>query len=184
MQLRWLNYRGRETHVCVTKPSYHSIKECLFACSEPIFSIWPSRPGIIFNKIFIEMPTFSLKKKTDENVVCKIMAIFSGVIKEDTWRNCSIFSSVLPQYKSFSFGKLQGNCWPWETFTHIDTALCCLTFTLRWRHNGPDGVSNHLPHHCLLNRLSGRRTKKTSKLYVTGLCAGNSPGTGDSEFPA
>ena len=29
---------------------------------------------------------------------------------------------------------------------------------------------------CLLNRLFRRRSKKTSKLRVTGLCAGNSPG--------
>ena len=35
---------------------------------------------------------------------------------------------------------------------------------------------------CLLNRLFWRRSKKTSKLHVTGLCVGNSPGTG--EFPA
>ena len=48
--------------------------------------------------------------------------------------------------------------------------------TLRWRHNGGDGVSNHQPHHCLLKRLFRRRSKKTSKLRVTGLCAGNSPG--------
>ena len=48
-------------------------------------------------------------------------------------------------------------------------------------HNGHDCVSNHQPHHCLLNRLFGRRSKKTSKLRVTGLCVGNSPGTG--EFP-
>ena len=54
--------------------------------------------------------------------------------------------------------------------------------TLRWRQNGPDSVSNHQPHDCLLNRLFRRRSKKTSKLHVTGLCAGNSPGTGD--FPA
>ena len=53
---------------------------------------------------------------------------------------------------------------------------------LRWRRNGHGGVSNHQPHHCLLNRLFGCRSKKTSKLRVTGLCAGNSPGTG--EFPA
>ena len=53
---------------------------------------------------------------------------------------------------------------------------------LRWRHNGGDSVSNHQPHDCLLNRLFRRRSKKTSKLRVTGLCAGNSPGTG--EFPA
>ena len=54
--------------------------------------------------------------------------------------------------------------------------------SLRWRHNGRDGVSNHQPHDCLLNSLFGRRSKKASKFRVTGLCAGNSPGTG--EFPA
>ena len=53
---------------------------------------------------------------------------------------------------------------------------------LQWRHNGRDSVSNHQPHDCLLNRVLRRRSKKTSKLRVTGLCAGNSPGTG--EFPA
>ena len=44
-----------------------------------------------------------------------------------------------------------------------------------------DGVSNHQPSDCLLNRLFRRSSKKTSKLRVTGLCAGNSPVTG--EFP-
>ena len=51
--------------------------------------------------------------------------------------------------------------------------------TLQWRHNGRDSVSNHQPHDCLLNRLFKRRWKKTSKLCVTGLCAGNLPGTGE-----
>ena len=55
-------------------------------------------------------------------------------------------------------------------------------YTLQWCHNGRDGVSNHQPQHCLLNRLFRSRSKKTSKLRVTGLCAGNSPVTG--EFPA
>ena len=54
--------------------------------------------------------------------------------------------------------------------------------SLQWRHNGCDGVWNRQPHDCLLNRIVGRRSKKTSKLRVTGLCAGNSPVTG--EFPA
>ena len=53
---------------------------------------------------------------------------------------------------------------------------------LRWHHNERDSVSNHQPHDCLLNRLFRRRSKKTSKLRVAGLCVGNSPGTG--EFPA
>ena len=55
-------------------------------------------------------------------------------------------------------------------------------FSLRWRHNEWYGVSHHQPHHCLLSRLSGRRSNKTSKLRVTGFCDGNSPMTG--EFPA
>ena len=54
-----------------------------------------------------------------------------------------------------------------------------LLLPLQWRHNGLDGVSNH---HCLISRLFGRRSKKTSKPRVTGLCEGNSTGTG--EFPA
>ena len=48
--------------------------------------------------------------------------------------------------------------------------------SLHWRHNDHDGVSNHQPHGCLLNRLFRRRSKKTSKDRVTDLCAGNSPG--------
>ena len=49
---------------------------------------------------------------------------------------------------------------------HNETALL-------WRHNGHDSVSNHQPHDCLLNRLFRRRSKKISKLRVTGLCAEN-----------
>ena len=53
---------------------------------------------------------------------------------------------------------------------------------LQWRHNEHTGVSNHQPRDSLLNRLFGRRSRKTSKIRVTGLFAGNSPVTG--EFPA
>ena len=48
--------------------------------------------------------------------------------------------------------------------------------SLQWRHYGHDSVSNHQPRDCLLNRLFRRRSKKTSKPRVTGLCVGNSPG--------
>ena len=50
--------------------------------------------------------------------------------------------------------------------------------SLQWRHNELDGVSNHQPHYCLLNCLFRRRSKKSPKLRVTGLCAGNLPVTG------
>ena len=49
--------------------------------------------------------------------------------------------------------------------------------SLQWRYNMHDSVWNHQPDDCLFNRLFRRRSKKTSKLRVTGLCAGpvNSP---------
>ena len=57
----------------------------------------------------------------------------------------------------------------------------CTGKAIYWRHNERDGVSNHHRLECLLKRLFRRRSKKTSKLRATGLCEGNSPGTG--EFP-
>ena len=76
----------------------------------------------------------------------------------NTWRRKS--SNVLFLYSPLRFPSLNWTC----------------LGTLRWRHNGRDGISNHQPHDCLLNRLFRRRWNKTSKLRVTGLCAGNSLG--------
>ena len=69
----------------------------------------------------------------------------------------------------------------WMKFMCIMRSACAScdlhTWSLQWRHNERDGVSNHQPHDCLLNRLFRRRSKKTSKLRVTDLCAGH-------QFPA
>ena len=62
-----------------------------------------------------------------------------------------------------------------------DCVWTCDHFSLQWRRNQHHGVSNHRRLNCLLNRLFKRRSKKTSKLRVTGLCKSNSPVTG--EFP-
>ena len=81
-------------------------------------------------------------------------------------------------------------CWHWlhqaitwtnfalsrEVFYGIQPRAVSQEVPLRWRHNDHDGGSNHHPHGCLLNRLFRRKSKKTSKLRVTGLCVGNSPG--------
>ena len=48
-------------------------------------------------------------------------------------------------------------------------------YTLQWRHNEPNGVSNHRLYECLLSRLFRPRSKKTSKLRITGLCEVNFP---------
>ena len=50
--------------------------------------------------------------------------------------------------------------------------------TLQWRYNERDGVSNRRLLDFLHNRLFRRRSKKTSKLCVTGLCEGNPSVTG------
>ena len=68
------------------------------------------------------------------------------------------------------------------SITKIIPKLQIWNCILQWRHNECDGVSNHQSHDCLLNRLFRRRSKKTLKLRFTGLCAWNSPMTG--EFPA
>ena len=96
----------------------------------------------------------------------------------------------------FSFVLASMSCWmccwssetPWCSCdvtppSHkVCKRFCCVIITLQWRHNERDGISNHQPHDCLLKRLFRRRSKKTSKLRVTGFCEGNSPLTG--EFPA
>ena len=63
----------------------------------------------------------------------------------------------------------------WTRWIILCRSIVTPGVTLRGRHNGRDGASNHQPHDYLLNCLFRRRSKKTSKLRVTGLCAGNSP---------
>ena len=64
--------------------------------------------------------------------------------------------------------------WPLHLDPDVDRQRALL-----WRRNERDGVSNHQRFDCQLSRLFRRRSKKTSKLSVTGLCAGNSPVTGE-----
>ena len=64
--------------------------------------------------------------------------------------------------------------------------LCCVllwlglivSISLKCQYNKHDAVSNHRLFDCLLNCLFRCRSKKTSKLHVTGLCEGNPPMTG------
>ena len=58
-------------------------------------------------------------------------------------------------------------------FRHCDGSVKRMNISVS--HNGHDGVSNHQPHHCLLSRLFRSRSKKTSKLRVTGRWPVNSP---------
>ena len=99
---------------------------------------------------------------------------------------CDIFWLSLSYFHSLKFKSIL-------LITAIlrNDGACCLAIifgaailvnlhSFRWRNNRRDGVSNHQSHYCLLNRLFRRRSKKTSKPCVTGLCAGNSTVTSDS----
>ena len=98
------------------------------------------------------------------------------------------FSALVIKNLLWYFYELQKNhFWIWTLsympfysvrllFTDMTAAAYIRVISLRWRHNDRDGVSNHQPHGCLLNCLFRRRSKITSKLRVTGLCVGNSPG--------
>ena len=74
---------------------------------------------------------------------------------------------------------LRGNCYNDITKLHnkLSPARCSITMTSLWARRRLN--SRRLD--CLLIRLFRRRSKKTSKLRVTDLCAGNSPET--DEFP-
>ena len=94
---------------------------------------------------------------------CREHSVY-GLNQYETTLHCNTVSRWLGPYTECSLG-----C-SWNRPVPSHSKL------LRWRHNDHDGVSNHQPHGCLLNRLFRRRSKKTSKLRVTGLCVGNWPG--------
>ena len=108
--------------------------------------------------------------------------LLSTLVQVMAW-HCQVTSHYLDQW------------WPQSVMSHGITIIImhtsshqmhsgnphCLCNTLDhkpllWRHNGHSSVSNHQPHDCLHNRLFRRRSNQTSKLPVTGLCVGNSPG--------
>ena len=100
--------------------------------------------------------------KCDKIILATILKVFVMLqkLEKKYWKVVMICSSSTA-------------CESCEAFHYSDVMI---------RHDGPDGVWNNRPRDCLLNRLFRRRSKKISKLRVTGLCAGNSPVTG--EFPA
>ena len=96
---------------------------------------------------------------------CETSSTFVLVTNVNLWLNPNVRNSAL---------------WLTHALPSQDTGGNTLS-TLQWRRNERDGVSNHQPHECLLDGLFRCRSKKTSKLRVTGLCEGNSPV--NSEFP-
>ena len=67
----------------------------------------------------------------------------------DIVRNVKSINRIIYQDSTALFGK-------WAS--DIENAL-------QWRHNGRDGVSNHQPHDCLLNRLFNNTLTRAMLLH-------------------
>ena len=155
---------------------FHWIK-CVWTCSVrgrlpfsyfSFFSLFfPLGTKFLLN--FNQNTTIFIQWNEFRNVVCKLVAIlslpqcFNSSLPESRWRWL-----CRPYCRSIILNE------------NIRILINCMysVSALQWHHNGRDSVSNHQPRDCLLNRLFGRRSKKTSKLCVAGLCVGNSRVTG------
>ena len=95
---------------------------------------------------------------------------FLAVVKPNTPWKLDVSDVKVGTMKTFGF-----HCSGLRIFAWSDDK----DLSSQWRHNERDGVSNHQCLDGLLNCLFGCRSKKLSKLRVTGLCEGNSPVTGE-----
>ena len=141
---------------------------------------WSPRNKLQWN--FNQTTKRLIHKNTSETIICEMAVILS----RGRWVDVvTIFCNLWVGYKRYELNV--GGVAPFvmnSSYITVTVSRCGLMqqsnmIPLQWCHNERDDVSNHQPHDCLLNRLFGRRSKKTSKLRVTGLCAGNSPMTGE-----
>ena len=102
--------------------------------------------------------------------------------------------SANTQYISTSMWHYYNTTHKWDQFVTENEGFCLLEWVLQGQRIPSINAYNQcsdvimgtmvfqITSSCLFNRVFRRRSKKTSKLRVTGLCEGNSPVTG--EFPA
>ena len=181
---RWLSkhltHWGRVTHICVSKLTIIGSdnglspgrRQAIIWTNAGILLIGPL--GTNFSEILIGIKTFSFTKmhlKMSSAIWCPFCL------------GLNVLMTYLCRYLSMDWvvtGLDNGLTHPpwtkWRPFCRRHFQIHIREWkALHWRHNDHDGVSNHQPHGCLLNRLFRHRSKKTSKLRVTGLCVGNSP---------
>ena len=160
-EIETILFRGREwvkynMFSCLWRRKFGQEAQGTTSYSAGAHSVW----GLV-QACHVNFTKFIVMHKT-----CSIMAIFDNDL---LFLHCAISPLNFKPMRSLKNQKgnvvLHDDVNKWKHFPR----------SLQWRQNGHDGVSNHHPHDCLLNRLFGRRSKKTSKLRVTGLCAGKSP---------
>ena len=120
-----------------------------------------------------------ISKCTFQNETCHILILYvpcgpilnrPALVQVMDWGRTGdkIFSEAMMAWFTDAYMRFSAGLW---VRAHLSIHQH-FSVSLRWRHNGLDSVSNHQPHDCLFNRLFRRRSKKTSKLRVTGLFAG------------
>ena len=155
------------------------------------FEVW-----LVFHQVCIESIDRCEKDWLYQTYTCLICLMLSYGLQMTGKAMCHLLIIIcLPFYQRRRYSAITRL---WLMFdvqytsrdTDADRALFCFTIidyipdscvldALHWRHNEHNGVSNNQPHDCLLNSLFRRRSEKTLKLRGTGLCAGNSPETGE-----
>ena len=170
------NYRllqlKRERVIMRTRLAIRQLYECFILCdASSILKQVSIRHGISY--VFYASTLLTMIIKVFSYVKAHRRRAIAAVayMRMQTQNNAKQFSKRILGAPAVTFWIHQGLC------THT-TELS----SLQLRHNERDSVSNHQRFDCLLNRLFRGRSKKTSKLRVTGLREGNSPVTG--EFPA
>ena len=118
-----------------------------------------------------------------QNCYCfKVSLAINGFELYTNLTNPTVHLSRIPQeiFQNNNVHSFALNGEMWDT-GQVHREICELDYSssLQWRHNERNSVLNHQRFDCLLNRLSRHRSKKTSKLRVTGLCEGNSLVTGE-----
>ena len=106
-------------------------------------------------------------RSLNSNWKCCLQNIIHFIVwfpKEKTHRNFNKYSEISGMLKH----KFVSNFKRLANIPVMLPAYKSMLITLQWRHDGHDSVTNHQPHDCLLNRLFRCRSKKTSKLHVTG----------------
>ena len=147
---------------------------------------WPSKFWRLLSLLLIDDPAsfpptvFRHKSKCDQSWCCyslrrntdRITTIFCKYNDSTHWYGREYKQTPCNRMWNFMEMSSVSNV-PWITNKNVPT--------LQWRHNGRNSVSNH--HSRLFTqRFIQAQIKENIKLRVTGLCARNSPGTG--EFPA
>ena len=128
-------------------------------------------PVVVLLRVFLVIIIVKITSWQLRNLLSAWLLLFVKILKWFQWTRYDwwAFYNIAPGYTTISF------LYAVEYYLRSDHDCSRYNGPLQRRHNGRDSVSNHQPHDCLLNRLFRRRSKKTSKLRVTGPCAVNSP---------